>query len=188
MVAKTVTSFMSRLAKRPITIPPQTTVSVGVDGVVSVQGPKGTLTRRFRPEVAIEKQSDDVLMVSPARPTRFARVLWGTYASHLRNMVQGVNQHYEKKLIIEGVGFKWDVSGNVLTLSVGFSHPVVLPVPEGITVAIEKSELTVSGADKEAVGAFAADIRSRKKPEPYKGKGIRYSDEVIRRKQGKKSA
>jgi large subunit ribosomal protein L6 len=103
-------------------------------------------------------------------------------------MIEGVNSGFIKKLMIEGVGYKWDVAGKTLNLSLGFSHPVKVAIPEGLTVAVEKGVLSISGFDKELVGQFAANIRALKKPEPYKGKGIRYSDEVIRRKQGKKAA
>jgi large subunit ribosomal protein L6 len=103
-------------------------------------------------------------------------------------MIAGVVTPYEKKLLVEGVGFKWDVKGNLLNLALGFSHPVVMEIPEGLTVVAEKSALTITGIDKEAVGLFANKVRMQKPPEPYKGKGIRYSTEVIRRKQGKKSA
>jgi len=178
---------MTRLGKKPIELPAQTECTVLPDGMVTVKGPKGTLSRTFKPDVSIVLEGN-ILTLKPARPSRFAQVLWGTYASHIRNMVQGVHTPYEKKLIIEGVGFKWEVSGKTLKIAAGFSHPVILDIPEGVTVTVEKSELTVSGIDKEAVGSFAANIRAVKKPEPYKGKGIRYHDEIIRRKQGKKSA
>lgn len=102
-------------------------------------------------------------------------------------MIQGVVTPFEKKLLVEGVGFKWEVKGTNLQLALGFSHPVIIAIPQGVTVTAEKSTLTISGIDKEAVGLFANKVRSFKKPEPYKGKGIRYSDEVVRRKQGKKS-
>jgi large subunit ribosomal protein L6 len=112
----------------------------------------------------------------------------GTYASHVRNMLKGVTEGFSKKLIVEGVGYKWDVQGKTLNLALGFSHPVKVAIPEGLTVVAEKGTLTISGHDKEVIGQFAADIRALKKPEPYKGKGIRYEGEVIRRKQGKKAA
>ena len=126
--------------------------------------------------------------VSPAEKTRLARALWGTYAAHVRNMIAGVNQPFVKRLQIEGIGFRAEQTGKQLKLSIGFSHPVLVDVPQGITVAVEKNIITISGADKDMVGEFAATVRAKKKPEPYKGKGIRYEGEVVREKQGKKAA
>lgn len=176
---------MSRLAKNPIIVPPKTEVSIS-EGAVRVKGPKGTLAKDFSPTIKIEVGSEGV-MVSPASSNSAAKALTGTWASHIRNMIEGVNQGFTKKLLVEGVGFKWDVQGKTLNLNLGFSHPVKMPIPEGLTVAADKGVLTISGFDKEAVGQFAANVRALKKPEPYKGKGIRYEGEVIRRKQGKKA-
>lgn len=177
---------MSRLAKRPIAIPAKTEVAVS-GGSVMVKGPKGTLQRPIHRMVSIEVGKEGV-QVSQKGDTLQSRALIGTYASHVKNMISGVNAGFSKKLLIEGVGFKWDVKAKELNLALGFSHPVKMPVPEGLTVAVDKGTLTVSGFDKELVGQFAANIRAQKKPEPYKGKGIRYDGEVIRRKQGKKAA
>jgi large subunit ribosomal protein L6 len=177
---------MSRLAKRPIQIPKQTEIKVS-DGLISVKGPKGTLQKAAHYLVAIEVGADSV-QVSPKSTSREARALLGTYASHMRNMLEGVTTGFSKKLIVEGVGYKWDVAGKTLNLSLGFSHPVKMSIPEGLTVTAEKNALTIAGFDKEVVGQFAANVRALKKPEPYKGKGIRYDGEVIRRKQGKKAA
>jgi large subunit ribosomal protein L6 len=176
---------MSRLAKRPITIPPKTEVSVS-EGEVRIKGAKGTLSRSQSRHVSIEVTPEGVV-VSPRGSSIEARAAVGTFASHMRNMIEGVNQGFSKKLLIEGVGFKWDVQGKTLSLNLGFSHPVKMPIPEGLTVTAEKGVLSIAGFDKELVGQFAANIRSLKKPEPYKGKGIRYEGEVIRRKQGKKA-
>jgi large subunit ribosomal protein L6 len=177
---------MSRLAKRPIAIPQKTEITVSGDGVV-VKGPKGTLTKPTSRFVSIEVGAEGV-QVSPKGESLEARAAVGTYASHVRNMMQGVTEGFSKKLLVEGVGFKWDVQGKTLNLGLGFSHPVKVAIPEGLAVVAEKGTLTISGFDKELVGQFAADIRALKKPEPYKGKGIRYEGEVIRRKQGKKAA
>lgn len=177
---------MSRLAKKPITIPPKTEVSFS-EGVITVKGPLGTLTKNFRPMVKVAI-ADGAVALTPASGSIATRAMIGTYASHLKNMLAGVNKAYEKKLIVEGIGFKADVKGKDLAMALGFSHPVNMPIPEGLTVKSEKNIITISGIDTEKVGQFAADIRSKKKPEPYLGKGIRYSDEVIRRKQGKKAA
>ncbi len=177
---------MSRLAKRPIAVPAKTEVTVS-GGSLTVKGPKGTLQKPIHRMVTIEVGSEGV-QVSPKGSSLESRALIGTYASHLRNMITGVNTGFTKKLFIEGVGFKWEVQGKTLNLALGFSHPVKMAIPEGLTVVAEKGALSISGFDKELVGQFAADIRAMKKPEPYKGKGIRYDGEVIRRKQGKKAA
>lgn len=177
---------MSRLAKRPIIIPAKTEVAVS-GGTVVVKGPKGTLTKPIHRTVSIEVGAEGV-QVSPRGASQEARALIGTYASHVKNMIEGVNAGFSKKLLIEGVGYKWDVQGKTLNLALGFSHPVKMPIPEGLAVVADKGALTISGFDKELVGQFAADVRAMKKPEPYKGKGIRYDGEVIRRKQGKKAA
>lgn len=176
---------MSRIGKQPIIIPPKTTVSREGD-VLTVKGPLGELTRSFMNDVTIVI-ADGAITLAPRDDDPFAQILWGTYASHIRNMIAGVNAPYKKTLIIEGVGYRAELSGKKLVLSIGFSHKVDVPIPEGITVVVEKGVMTITGIDKELVGQFAAKVRAHKKPEPYKGKGIRYHDEVIRRKQGKKS-
>ena len=175
---------MSRVAKKPIAIPEKTTVTVE-KGLVSVKGPKGEISRTFRPGIEIVVGGNEVTLTLK-RPED--AVLWGTYASHVRNMIKGVVEGFEKKLIVEGIGFKSDVKGSELVMSLGFSHLVKMAIPAGIKVTAEKNIISVSGVDKEAVGEFAASVRAKKKPEPYKGKGIRYENEVIRRKQGKKAA
>ena len=179
-------TYMSRLAKRPIAIPAKTEITVSGEGVM-VKGPKGTLQKAGSRYVQIEVGQEGV-QVSQKGDSLEARAAVGTYASHVRNMMQGVTEGFSKKLLIEGVGFKWDVQGKTLNLALGFSHPVKVAIPEGLTVKADKGALDISGFDKELVGQFAADIRALKKPEPYKGKGIRYEGEVIRRKQGKKAA
>ena len=176
---------MSRIGKKEIEIPKG--VEVKQDGLaISVKGPKGELTRNFRDDIEI-KIADSTITLNPKRNDKFSKALWGTYASHLINMIAGVQKEYEKKLILEGVGFKSDVKGKELHLALGFSHPVVVEIPEGLNVTAEKNVISVSGIDKELVGSFTASTRALKKPEPYKGKGFRYDDEVIRRKQGKKT-
>ncbi|MBI4121122.1 MAG: 50S ribosomal protein L6 [Parcubacteria group bacterium] len=177
---------MSRIGKRPIPIPAKTEVTVDNHTVV-VRGPLGETRRSFTDEVSIEVENGAVL-VTPRRNAKRTRALWGTYAAHIKNMLKGVNTPYAKDLIVEGVGYRAEVKGKSLVLQVGFSHPVPMLIPEGISVNAEKNAIRVSGIDKEAVGQFAADVRAVKKPEPYKGKGIRYADEVIRRKVGKKAA
>jgi len=177
---------MSRIGKRPITIPAKTEVTVS-DSVLTVKGPLGTLTKDVHPYVVVEVEGSEVT-VSPRNETRLAKALWGTYASHVKNMLKGVNEVYSKKLVLDGVGYRMALEGTNLTLSLGFSHKVVMKVPEGLTATVEKNELTIAGIDKDLVGQFSANVRAKKKPEPYKGKGFHYSDEVILRKQGKKAA
>ena len=177
---------MSRIGKQIITIPAKTEVTF-VDGVFKVKGPKGDLSKKFNDTVAIKIDGANITL-NPVKETLESKALWGTYASHIINMLAGVNTHYSKKLILEGIGFKSEVVGTTLKMSLGFSHPVNIEIPAGLTIVIEKGVHTFSGADKEVVGSFAAKIRSLKKPEPYKGKGFRYGDEIIKRKQGKKTA
>jgi large subunit ribosomal protein L6 len=176
---------MSRIAKKPIMIPAKTEASF-LEGVLSIKGPLGEIKKAFKSDIAFVIENGTIA-IAPAREDIPNMALWGSYASHVRNMLAGVNKAYERKLIIEGIGFKADVKGKDIVLAVGFSHLVTMPIPEGIKVTTEKSNINISGIDAERVGQFAAQIRAVKKPEPYKGKGIRYSDEVIRRKQGKKA-
>ncbi|HEC32860.1 MAG TPA: 50S ribosomal protein L6 [Candidatus Kaiserbacteria bacterium] len=177
---------MSRIGKQKINIPEKTEVSVS-DNVISVKGPLGELTRALHPTISVSVDGNEVT-VTPNDKSPLAQALWGTYASHIGNMIDGVNKAFEKKLIIEGIGYRANLSGKNLELVVGFSHPVIFTVPEGLTVNVEKNNISVSGSDKEKVGQFTAEIRAVKKPEPYKGKGIRYENEVVLRKQGKKTA
>ncbi|MES2986153.1 MAG: 50S ribosomal protein L6 [Patescibacteria group bacterium] len=177
---------MSRIGKQILNIPNGTTVTVA-DGLVTVKGPKGELSKKILPIVDVVVEGDKVSFVHKQN-TSFGRSLWGTYASHVKNMIEGVNTPFVKKLILEGVGYKGDVQGNILNLALGFSHPTKVEIPKEVTVTAEKGVFTFTSVDKEAVGGFAAKIRSLKKPEPYKGKGFRYEGEVILRKQGKKAA
>ena len=177
---------MSRIGKKGVSIPSGTTVTQN-DTVVTVKGPLGELSRDFTGPVII-KVDGSAISFAPKNNSKEARALWGTYASHLVNMVQGVNTAFTKKLIIEGVGYKVETQGNTLVFSLGFSHKVPMEIPKDVKVLQEKNTLTLSSTNKESVGQFAAQIRAKKKPEPYKGKGIRYGTEVVRRKQGKKSA
>ena len=176
---------MSRIGKKIITIPEKTEVTF-VGGLLSVKGPLGELTRTFKPEVEIKIAGNEITL-APIRNSLELQALWGTYSAHILNMLNGVNRVFEKKLIVEGIGFKSDVKGKSLDMALGFSHPVNVVIPDGLKVTAEKNIITVSGIDVEKVGQFVAQVRAMKKPEPYKGKGIRYDGEVIRRKQGKKS-
>lgn len=178
---------MSRVGKQTVIVPNGTEIKLS-GTTFSVKGPKGTLTRDFPGEVTLHINGNEITFTPNKEGDRSVNALWGAYASHVKNMVIGVNEGYTKKLILEGVGFKSEVTGQTLNLALGFSHPVKVVIPTGITVTAEKNNITVSGIDKELVGSFTASVRSMKKPEPYKGKGFRYHDEVIRRKQGKKAA
>lgn len=178
---------MSRLGKKSIAIPSGVEVKV-TPGVVEVKGPLGSLSFSFNNElISIAVQDNGVVLV-PTTETLLSKKLWGTYASHVKNLLVGVLTPYQKTLVIEGVGFKADVQGATLGLSLGFSHPVKVPIPSGLKVTADKNVISISGISKEGVAEFAAQVRALKKPEPYKGKGIRYQNEVILRKEGKKAA
>ncbi len=177
---------MSRIGKKVIAIPANTEATF-VDGVFTAKGPLGTLTKKLKPEIEITIGSAEITL-APKRVTLENRALWGTYASHIMNMLAGVTTPFVKKLIIEGIGYKSEVKGDKLQLALGFSHLVNVPIPASLKVTAEKNVITVTGSDKEVVGEFVANVRSLKKPEPYKGKGIRYEGEVVKRKQGKKTA
>ena len=177
---------MSRIGQKVIAIAPKTEVTL-VSGVLTVKGPLGTLTKKMKPDIEINIGPSEITLV-PKRETLENRALWGTYASHIMNMIEGVTTPFTKKLILEGIGYKSDVKGDKLVLALGFSHPVNVHIPATLKVTAEKNIITVTGMDKELVGEFVANVRSLKKPEPYKGKGMRYEGEVIKRKQGKKTA
>ena len=176
---------MSRLGKLPIEIPSGVTITLD-DNVLTVTGAKGTLVRPIKvKDVAISIADNQVTLTPQETPD--APALWGTYAAHCRNMIVGVTEGFTKILEIEGVGYRAEVKGDVLALNLGFSHPVEMSIPEGLTVTVEKGVVTITGVDKEVVGQFAANVRAVKPPEPYKGKGIRYRGEYVIRKQGKKA-
>jgi large subunit ribosomal protein L6 len=175
---------MSRIGKAPIETPDK--VTVVIDGTnVTVKGPLGELSRQFVASVLIE-QEGNVIYVKPVGTERQVRALHGLSRTLLNNMVVGVSQGFVKNLEIIGVGYRAAVQGNVLALQLGFSHPVELPIPAGLTVTVEgNTKLSVKGADKQLVGDFSAKIRSYRKPEPYKGKGVRYVGEYVAKKAGK---
>ena len=175
---------MSRIGKMPITVPSGVTVTI--DGsTVTAKGPKGELTRTFRPIITIE-QEGDTITVSRPDDSREAKSQHGLVRTLVANMVEGVSNGYQKKLQLVGVGYRAALKGKDLEMQLGYSHPVSVPCPEGITFECpQPTEIVVSGASKEQVGQVAADIRKWRKPEPYKGKGIRYEGEYIRRKLGK---
>lgn len=175
---------MSRIGKKPIPIASQVTVVIE-DGRVMVKGPKGDRSLELHPEVEVV-QKDGVLTVSVKHPeTNEGKALWGLYRALLANVLAGLMKPFEKKLELVGVGYKAAISGKKLALEVGASHSIEIEIPEGITCGVEKNVITISGVDKQLVGEIAARIRAVRKPEPYKGKGIKYVGEVIRRKAGK---
>ncbi len=178
---------MSRVGKIIRTIPSGVTVEIK-NGEMSVSGPKGKLSLTIHPRVTVVN-SDNALTVSVVdENSKKDRALWGTFSSLIENLFDGVTKGFEKKLEINGVGFKVAMKGTAIGLEVGFSHPVVFEAPAGITFKVEKNIITIEGIDKQVVGETAAQIRKIRKPEPYKGKGIRYVDEVVLRKAGKTAA
>lgn len=176
---------MSKIGKKPISIPESVQVSVTPEGV-KVKGPKGELVFALHPRVSVTMSSPETAVVSVKNPEdRRQRALWGTFRALLQNAIQGVTAGFEKQLEIHGVGYKAQAASDKLVLNIGFSHPVELAIPAGLSVSVEKNIITISGANKHQVGQFAAVVRGMRKPEPYKGKGIKYTGEVIRRKAGK---
>lgn len=166
-------------------VPEKTGVEVSGNKVL-VKGPLGELSRPLHPTIELKLNGQELsVLTKKAGPE--SKALWGTYASHISNMISGVNKAFTKTLILEGIGFKSEVKGDKIVFALGFSHPVEVAIPKTLKITAEKNVISISGADKEEVGLFAAKLRALKKPEPYKGKGMRYSTEVIRRKQGKKS-
>lgn len=177
---------MSRVGKQILEIPSGVEVTSSA-GLVNVKGPKGALSKIFLSDIVVTVADGKVTFALKNDQVE-NKALWGTYASHVKNMIEGVTNGFTRKLILEGVGFKSEVAGSDLKLALGFSHPVVVKIPAGLSATAEKNVITISGIDKELVGQFSASVRAMKKPEPYKGKGFHYDDEVVRRKQGKKSA
>jgi large subunit ribosomal protein L6 len=177
---------MSRIGKQRIELPANTTATIA-DGTFTVKGPLGELARSFKSDITIAIEGNEVVL-TPVRDAQELHALWGTYAAHIANMVKGVSTAYQKKLILDGVGFRIELKGPQLIMQLGFSHPVTVDIPEGLTVTVEKNTVSISGIDKELVGQFSAYVRDQKPPEPYKGKGFHYDDEVIRRKEGKRAA
>mgnify|MGYP004514474693 FL=1 len=176
---------MSRIGNRKIEVPEGVTVKVEND-IVTVTGPKGSLSQKMLKGISLEQEGNTITLT---RVNDAAKAMHGTMNALLHNMILGVTNGYEKGLEIIGVGYRFNVAGNKLTINAGYSHPVVMDVPEGLTVeAPSNTEIVVKGIDKVLVGEFAANVRKVRKPEPYKGKGIRYKDEHIQRKEGKKAA
>lgn len=176
---------MSRIGKKLIEIPQGVKVEIS-DKEIKVLGPKGELKETIHPEIKVEEKDGNIFVAPKSELSKKGRGLWGLYRALIFNMVEGVSKGFEKKLEIEGVGFKANVEGDDLVLKLGFSNPVKIKKIEGVNFSVEKNVITVSGANKERVGHIAALIRKQKKAEPYKGKGIKYQGEKIRRKEGKK--
>ena len=176
---------MSRVGNSSIAIPSGVTVSQQ-DGVVVVKGKNGELSAPLHSEVELVV-ADDVATVKPRRKTKLSQSLWGTMRATINNMVVGVGEGFSRKLEINGVGYRAAMQGNKLVLNLGYSHPVEMAVPAGLTVAVENNtQINISGADKQLLGQFASEIRSKRPPEPFKGKGVKYAGEHIVRKEGKK--
>ncbi len=176
---------MSRIGNKPVELPEKVSINVTGEGHVVVEGPKGKLEWDLPSGIAVEP-GDGVVSVKRTEENRKTRALHGTARSLIANMAQGVHEGFVKELEIQGVGFRAAVKGKALDLSLGFSHPILHPIPEGITVTVsENTNIRVEGTDKQVVGQFASDVRSYYPPEPYKGKGVRYKDEYVRRKAGK---
>ncbi|MGF1632014.1 MAG: 50S ribosomal protein L6 [Kiloniellaceae bacterium] len=176
---------MSRVGKNPVEVP--SGVEIAIKGVlVSAKGKLGNLEFRATDDVEIT-QEDGKVWVKPVNDSKKARAMWGTARARIQNMVMGVSEGFKKELEINGVGYRASVQGKALNLQLGFSHDVAYPIPEGISINCEKpTSITITGADKQRVGQVAAEIRAYRPPEPYKGKGVKYADEVVLRKEGKK--
>ena len=176
---------MSRIGRLPITVPAGVTVEIAENNKVTVKGPKGTLVKELPVEMEIKQEGDTIVVTRPNDLKRM-KSLHGLTRTLINNMVVGVTNGYEKVLEVNGVGYRAQKAGKVLTLSLGYSHPVEMTDPEGVETVLEgQNVIIVKGIDKEKVGQFAAEIRDKRRPEPYKGKGIKYADETIRRKVGK---
>ena len=175
---------MSRIGRMPIAVPAGVTVDIAENNKVTVKGPKGTLERVLPSEMEIKREGEEIIVTRP-NDLKKMKSLHGLTRSLLNNMVVGVDNGYTKELEVNGVGYRASKSGKELTLNLGYSHPVIMTDPEGLESKVEGNKITITGIDKEKVGQYAAEIRDKRRPEPYKGKGIKYVDEVIRRKVGK---
>ena len=176
---------MSRIGKMPISIPAGVEVTMGEGNLITVKGPKGTLTQKLSEKMTLTRE-DGVILVTRPNDEKENRSLHSLTRTLLNNMVIGVTEGYKKELDVNGVGYRVAKEGNKLNMNIGFSHPVIMEEPEGITIEVPSpNKIIINGIDKQKVGQFAAEVRGKRPPEPYKGKGIKYTDEVIRRKEGK---
>jgi large subunit ribosomal protein L6 len=181
---------MSRIAKKPIVVGDKVKASLVAENggyLFKVTGPLGENSRFFKKDIKMEMDSEGIKLTPSSADSLAQKALWGTYASHIKNMIEGVTTGFKKNLQIEGIGYKTAIAGTKMTWSLGFSHTIDVEVPKGLKVTVEKGNVSITGIDKEAVGQFAAQIVAMKPPEPYKGKGIRYEGQVIKIKEGKKS-
>ena len=179
---------MSRIGRMPITVPAGVTVNVAEGNVVTVKGPKGELTKALRPEMILKQEGSTITVERPS-DDKLHRSLHGLTRTLLHNMIVGVTDGYKKELEVNGVGYRVAKEGKNLVMTIGYSHPVEVPEIEGITIEVPaQNKIVIHGCDKQKVGQFAAEVREKRPPEPYKGKGIKYADEVIRRKVGKTGA
>lgn len=178
---------MSRLGKLPIILPTGVTATLS-GNVLTVKGAKGELKQDFNNDIVVKIEEGSILVSKNENGSKKAGAMWGLYRTLFANMVEGVSTGFTKKLEINGVGYRANVSGSKLNMALGFSHPIEFPLPAGITASVEGNIISVSGYDKKLVGETAAKIRKIRKPEPYKGKGVKYTDEIIRRKAGKSAA
>jgi len=177
---------MSRIGKTPVAIPEGVEVKIE-DRKITIKGPKGELSFDFGYKVGVKINEENVIIVEQKELTKQGKSMWGTTRAMISNLVVGVTEGFEKKLELQGVGYKMAVQGKNLHLNLGYSHPIDKPIPEGLEVAVEKEFLIIKGTDKQLVGEFAAETRMLRKVEPYKGKGFRYSDEYVIRKEGKRA-
>ena len=176
---------MSRIGRMPISVPAGVDITIGENNLVTVKGPKGTLTQQLAPAMTIAKEGAELLVTRP-NDAKENRSLHGLTRTLLNNMVVGVTEGFKKELDVNGVGYRVAMEGTKLVMNLGFSHQVIMESPEGITIEVPNpNKIVISGSDKQRVGQFAAEVREKRPPEPYKGKGIKYTDEVIRRKEGK---
>ena len=176
---------MSKIGKKPILIPEGVKVNLK-DDQIEIKGEKGVLKKKINPLISV-KIENGLIKVTPKKETKNIKALWGTERALIANMIEGVSKGFEKELEIEGTGYQVKLEGKVLKLNLGFSHPVKFEIPQDISIEVDQNRIKVSGIDKQKVGEIAAQIRRLKPPEPYKGKGIRYLGEIIRRKAGKKA-
>ena len=175
---------MSRIGKHPVVVPAGVTVTIGAENVVTVKGPKGTLTQKFHPDMIIALEGNTVTVKRPDEE-HLHKSLHGLTRTLIANMVEGVEKGFSKELEVNGVGYRAEKKGNQLVMRLGYSHEVFMEETNGITVEVNGNKITIRGIDKQVVGQFAAEVRGKRPPEPYKGKGIKYTTEVIRRKVGK---
>ena len=175
---------MSRVGKKPVVLPSGVTAEMK-NSTLTVTGPKGSLSIEIHPKVLVNVSEKEITVDVAGKENKKEKALWGLFRALIQNLADGVTKGFEKKLEVIGVGFKVAVQGTKIVMALGFSHPVEVDIPAGLTVIVDKNTITITGPDKQKVGQFAAEVRELKKPEPYKGKGIRYSDEVVIRKAGK---